>query len=95
MMSDDNIREARRKAVAVRYDQEKDAAPHIVAKGSGYLAERIMELALENDIHIHEDRDLVTLLSKLDVDTDIPENLYKAVAEILVFVYQLNQKFAD
>jgi flagellar biosynthesis protein len=94
MMSDNNIREARRKAVAIRYNQEKDAAPHIVAKGSGYLAERIMELALENNILIHEDRDLVTLLSKLDVDTDIPENLYRAVAEILVFVYQLNQKFA-
>ncbi len=84
----------RKRAVALRYDAQRDAAPRIAAKGSGLLAERILELAREHGVHIHEDPDLVTILSKLDIDTAIPEDLYKAVAEILAFVYRLNRDAA-
>ncbi len=83
---------ARRKAVALRYDAEKDSAPKVVAKGSGLLADRILELAREHNIHIQQDPDLVAVLSKLEVNSDIPENLYRAVAEILAFVYRLNAR---
>lgn len=83
---------ARRKAVALRYDAEKDAAPKVIAKGSGLLADRILELAREHNIHIQQDPDLVAVLSKLEVNSDIPENLYRAVAEILAFVYRLNAR---
>ena len=84
----------RKKAVALRYDTESEGAPKVIGKGSGYLAEKILELARENDIHIHEDPDLVNVLAALDIDTEIPENLYKAIAEVLAFVYQLNKRLA-
>ena len=82
----------RRKAIALRYDTTRDDAPRVTAKGSGLVADRILELAREHHIHIHEDRDLVAVLSKLDVSAQIPEKLYRAVAEILAFVYRLNQR---
>ncbi|MEK7793338.1 MAG: EscU/YscU/HrcU family type III secretion system export apparatus switch protein [Candidatus Hydrogenedentota bacterium] len=81
---------ARRKAVALRYDAERDRAPKIVAKGSGYLADRIIELAEEHGVHIQDDPDLVAVLSKLNADAEIPPDLYRAVAEVLAFVYRIN-----
>ena len=83
--------EPRKKAVALHYDPEKEEAPKVVAKGSGHLADRILEIAREHGIPLHQDPDLVAVLSKLDVDREIPEKLYRAVAEILAFVYRLNR----
>ncbi|HOF39153.1 MAG TPA: EscU/YscU/HrcU family type III secretion system export apparatus switch protein [Candidatus Hydrogenedentes bacterium] len=93
-MSAENRKDHRRKAAAIRYDAEQQAAPRVVAKGAGLLAERIIELARANGVYVHEDPDLVAVLSRLDVDTEIPETLYRAVAEILAFVYRLNQRMA-
>jgi FlhB-like protein len=87
-------RHTRQKAVALRYEAEKDSAPRVVAKGSGLMAERIIALAHENDVHVLEDPDLVAVLSKLNVETQIPEELYRAVAEVLAFVYKVNNRFA-
>ncbi len=87
-------RPASPKAVALRYDRGKDRAPRVVAKGERLLAERIIEVARAHNIHIHEDPDLVAVLAALDVDREIPESLYYAVAEVLAFVYRLNQKLA-
>ncbi len=78
--------------VALRYDAEKDRAPRVVAKGQRLVAERILELAQEHDIHVQQDPELLTLLSKLDIQTEIPPELYEAVAEVLAFVYRLNRK---
>jgi flagellar biosynthesis protein len=85
----------RRKAVALQYEDDSNAAPKIIAKGSGYLAEQILALAHENDIYIHEDPDLLNVLSVLDLQAEIPEHLYLAVAEILAFVYQLNNQLSE
>ena len=85
--------EKRQQAVAVRYKAEEDTAPRVIAKGQGVLAERILEIARAEGIHIQEDPDLVGLLAKLDIDTSIPEELYKAVAEVLAFVYRLNRGY--
>lgn len=85
---------SRRKAVALRYDPGHDAAPRVVAKGAGLLADRIVELARQHGVHVHEDPELAALLSRLQVDADIPEELYRAVAEVLAFVYRLNRRFA-
>lgn len=82
----------KKRAVAMRYKMDEEAAPKVIAKGQGLLAVRIIELAEEHGLHIHEDPDLVAVLSKLEVDMEIPGELYQAVAEVLVFVYQLNQK---
>ena len=81
------------KAVALRYDAQRDQAPRVVAKGERLVAQQIIALAQEHGIHIHEDPDLIALLSRIDVDTAIPENLYKAVAEVLAFVYRINNGY--
>ncbi len=81
---------SRRRAVALRYDANREDAPRIVAKGRGLLAERIIEVARENGIFVHEDPNLVSLLAELEVDTHVPEQLYRAVAEVLAFVYRLD-----
>lgn len=82
---------SRRKAVALRYDPPKDAAPVVTAKGQGVLAEKIVELARENYVPVREDRALVQTLSLLDLDQQIPPQAYLAVAEILAFLYRLDR----
>jgi flagellar biosynthesis protein len=81
-----------KKAAALRYAQGRDHAPRVVAKGRGKIAERIVALARQHDVPLVEDRNLVQMLEALDVDTEIPPELYQAVAEVLVFVYRLNKE---
>ena len=81
-----------KKAVALKYDQTKDSAPRVSAKGSGLLAEKIIELARKEGIPISEDPDLVGALIQLDFQEEIPPELYRAVAEILSFAYMLNRR---
>jgi len=81
-----------KKAVALKYDKDEDNAPKLVAKGKDYIAEKIIEIAKENRVPIYPDRDLVQVLEALDLDFEIPVELYRAVAEVLVFVYDLNRK---
>lgn len=76
----------RRRAAALRYDPEAMAAPQVVAAGDGELAERIIALAREHGIPIHESPDLVRLLAQLPPDTAIPVELYRAVAEVIAFL---------
>lgn len=80
-------------AVALRYDQDKNRAPQVVAKGKDYLALRIVKLAEENDVYITEDPPLARLLySTVDIGREIPVELYNAVAEILTVVYKVKNK---
>ncbi len=81
-----------KKAAALRYEQGKDKAPQLIAKGSGSTAEKILEIAHAHGIHIKEDKALVEVLSSLELYQEIPSELYKAVAEILAFIYSLNKK---
>jgi flagellar biosynthesis protein len=80
----------RRRAVALRYDQDSESAPRVLAKGNGDIAERIIALAREHGIPLHEDRDLVRLLGVLDLDIEVPPQLYRALAEVLAHVYRAN-----
>ena len=82
-------------AAALKYDTRKDAAPKVIAKGQGIIAEKIIELAKKNSIPIKSDPGLVQILSKLDIDEQIPAELYKAVAEILAFVYSANDRYRE
>jgi flagellar biosynthesis protein len=82
----------KRSAIALHYDLDKDHAPKVTAKGKGAIADRILELARENNIPIHEDPDLIEVLSKLDLGQEIPADLYKLIAEVLVYVYRSNNK---
>jgi flagellar biosynthesis protein len=79
-----------KKAVALKYERSKDRAPRVTAKGARKIAERIIELAREKGIPIQEDPDLVGALMKLDLQDEIPHELYQVVAEILAFAYRLN-----
>ncbi len=81
-----------KKAVALRYDRLKEDAPKVVAKGQGKIAEKIIELALKHDIPIKDDPDLIEVLSSLEIDEEIPSEIYVAVAELLAFVYSANSK---
>jgi flagellar biosynthesis protein len=83
---------ARQLAVALRYHEEKESAPRVVARGKGRVAERILELAEEQGIPVREDPDLVEALGQLDLGELIPSELYPAVAEVLAYVYRLNGK---
>lgn len=78
------------KAVAFKYNKEKDAAPKITAKGRGFVAEKIIQTARAHNIPLHEDQNLVQVLEALDLETEIPAELYRAVAEVLAFIYRLN-----
>ncbi|MDI9554941.1 MAG: EscU/YscU/HrcU family type III secretion system export apparatus switch protein, partial [Pseudomonadota bacterium] len=80
-------------AVAVRYDPEKMYAPTVVAKGAGFVAEKIREIAGAHGVPVVENKPVAQLLYKtVDVDRAIPEDLYRAVAEILAYVYGLKEK---
>jgi flagellar biosynthesis protein len=80
--------EPRLRVAALRYDHPKDRAPKLVARGEGHVAEKILALAREHGIPIHEDRELVEVLSRLDLEADIPGEVYQVVAEILAFLYR-------
>ena len=78
-----------KKAVALRYDPEKESAPRVVASGKGPSAENIIKVAELHNLPIRKDEDLVELLSKVEIDREIPEKLYVAVAEVFKFIYQV------
>ena len=82
-------------AAALEYDRSSDAAPRVTARGRGGTAERIIALAREHGVPIKEDPALAQVLSRLDIDEQIPAELYRAVAEILSFVYRLNDRYRD
>lgn len=86
------MKERRQKAAALQYRHGQDSAPKVIAKGKGKVAEKILETAKAYGIPIKEDRELVEVLSSLDLYQEIPPELYKAVAEILAFVYSLSKK---
>lgn len=81
------------KAVALKYDGEN--APKVVAKGNNNVAEEIVSIAEQNDVHVHYDPLLLNVLSKLELGDEIPETLYLAVAKIIAFAYYLQGKHPD
>ncbi len=85
----------RQLAVALRYNEDKEAAPRVLAKGQGQVAQKILDLARTQGIPVRDDPELVESLAKLDVGSLIPTELYPAVAEVLAFVYRQNLKRAE
>ena len=81
-----------RAALAIRYDTARDRAPRVVAKGKGEMAERILSLAREFGVPVHEDPELVEALARLEIEEQIPPELYQVMAEVLTFIYRTNKK---
>jgi len=79
-----------RTAVALAY-RETDAAPRVVAKGRGLVAEEIIARAREHGVYVHESPELVSLLLQIDLDQRIPPQLYVAVAELLAWLYRIER----
>ena len=80
----------RKTAVALAY-RSADAAPWVVAKGRGLIAEEIIARAKEHGVFVHESPALVSLLMQVDIDERIPPQLYQAVAELLAWLYRLDR----
>ena len=83
-----------KRAVAMAYSSE-DGAPRVVAKGSGISAEAIVSLANEHGVYVHQSPELVSLLMQVDLDSEIPPELYQAVAELLAWLYALDQGISE
>lgn len=77
--------------VALQYEQSYDA-PIVVAKGKGIVAQKIIETAKQTDVPILEDPSLLELLGQININEEIPEDLYRAVAEIFAFIYQIDRE---
>lgn len=77
-----------KRAVALRYEHQRDAAPRVVAKGAGEVAEAIIRMADDASVKVLEDKSLVDSLIHLELDSVIPEELYTVVAEVLAIVYK-------
>ena len=82
---------ANKQAVALKYDSQKDTAPRVVAKGKGHTAEHILEAAQKNSVPVYQNKTLVNMLMALDIDREIPPELYKAIAEVMAYVYKMDK----
>ncbi|MEA3240824.1 MAG: EscU/YscU/HrcU family type III secretion system export apparatus switch protein [Pseudomonadota bacterium] len=80
-------------AAALRYEQGKQKAPAVVAKGSGVVAEKIIETAKRHGIPLQENSELVQVLMKLEINQEIPAELYQVVADILAMIYRASQQY--
>ncbi|HWI73766.1 MAG TPA: EscU/YscU/HrcU family type III secretion system export apparatus switch protein [Baekduia sp.] len=81
-----------RRAAALRYDKDKHNAPQVVAAGAGLIAERIVEIAREQGLPVREDPALAEALARLELEQEIPSELFAAVAEVLVWAYRLERR---
>lgn len=80
------------KAAAIEYHKGENPAPMVTAKGRGAVADKIIEIARQHGVPIREDRNMVEILSAMDLYEEIPPELYKAVAEILAYIYTMTGK---
>ena len=80
----------RQKAVAIKYNQDEHA-PKVVAKGAGVIAERIIEEAKDGEVAVYQDAELVSELTKMDLGQHIPPELYEVVAQVLIFINDLDR----
>lgn len=90
-----NGHEKRKEAIALKYNTELDSAPKVVAKGKGVIAEEILTKAKDFGVPIQEDPSLVEVLSKLEINQTIPEDLYSVVAELFAFIYRADKELKN
>lgn len=80
-----------KRAVALKYDSNKNAAPVVVASGSGYVATKVVEIAEKNGVPVYKDDSLAVMLSQLELGSEIPEELFKTIVDIYVYFLNYNQ----
>lgn len=84
----------RQLAVALQYLRGRDDAPRVLARGRGSTAEKILEIARRHGVPVHRDTDLAEVLARLDLGEMIPPELFRAVAEVLGYLYRMNKLYA-
>lgn len=84
-----------RKAVALKYEAERDNAPRVIAKGRGHVAEHILETAQKNAVPVYQDKTLVNMLMALEIDREVPPELYRAIAEVMAYVYKMDKSHGE
>lgn len=82
-------------AVALNYKPSSDQAPRVLAKGQGWVARQIIEIAEANGIEVRSDADLAQILAQVDIDSEIPLEAFSVVAEILSYIYEKNKEWPD
>ena len=80
-----------KQAIVIRYDHTKENAPRVTAKGKGYVAEHIIDIGKQHSIPLYQNKTLATMLMAIELDREIPPVLYAAVAEVLAYIYRLDQ----
>lgn len=93
MTADGQKKKRQRSAAALRYDRAHDMAPRVLARGHDLMADRIIAVAKEHGIPITRDPDLVAILAGMEVNEHISPALYEVVAELLVFIYRLKERW--
>lgn len=78
-------KEKSKKAVALKYDSNKNNAPVVIAAGSGYIAQKVVEIAEESGVPVYRDDSLSVLLSQLDIGSEIPEELFSSIVDIYIY----------
>ena len=91
LMSNKEI-EKPKQAIALTYQNTNGNAPKVVAKGTGFIAERIMSTAKQNSIPVYQNKTLASMLMAVELDREIPPELYQAVAEVLAYIYYIDKK---
>ena len=89
LFGEENV--ADKKAVALKYDMQKDVAPKVIAKGRGHVAEHILDTAQKNSVPVYRNKTLGNMLMALEIDREIPPELYKAIAEVMAYVYKMDK----
>ncbi len=84
-----------RKALALKHEMDSERAPSVVAKGAGMVADEILRLAREHNIPIRQDRNLIEILYRMDLESQIPPELYLVVAEMLAFLYLSTHQYQE
>ncbi|HWR39019.1 MAG TPA: EscU/YscU/HrcU family type III secretion system export apparatus switch protein [Patescibacteria group bacterium] len=87
----DSKADVKKKAIALRYNQSREKAPRVVAKGAGFIADQILSAAKEHAIPVYQNKTLTGMLMAVELDREIPADLYQAVAEVLAYVYRIDQ----
>lgn len=86
------MKKSRKSASVLKYEENQDISPKLIAKGKGIVADHILKEAEKHEIPIRKDPSLTELLSQLEINQSIPEELYQAVAEVFAFIYKVDHK---
>lgn len=91
----DDKRPMQKEAVAIRYDRGKEDAPRVIAKGKGFVAEQLLAIAKKHAVPVYQNQSVAQLLMAVELDREIPPELYQAVANVLAYVYRLEGRAAE